>query len=103
MIAILDETYSNTKYDIYFKADKDWNKYVGVADSLIHFQNGSNDLQDAINICDELNNDYAQRRSIKGERTNGHFIVCSYKPTKNAYGFTDNELIIEYDEENTYL
>ena len=73
----VEESYADTNYDIYFKSDKDWKKYVGMDDALIHFQSGSDNLQDAIKICDELNSEYVGRRSAKGEKTNGVFVVCS--------------------------
>lgn len=73
----VEESYADTNYDIYFKSNKDWKKYVGMDDALIHFQSGSDNLQDAIKICDELNNEYVGRRNEKGEKTNGVFVVCS--------------------------
>lgn len=79
MIRVL-ESADDTRYDIYFKADKYWryyDKFVDKIGGLIHFQRGSDNLEDTIKICDDLNNEYIQKRKSKGERTNGHFVVCS--------------------------
>ena len=87
----VQESADDTRYDIYFKANKYWrsyDKFVDKIGGLIHFQRGSDNLEDAIKMCDELNNTYIQRRTSKGERTNGNFVVLD--------GFTHS---IEYESE----
>ena len=81
MIRVLESAY-DTRYDIYYKPDK----YVGMADSLIHFQR-ADDLESAIKWCNEFNDEYVQRRTSKGEKITGHFVVIS-----------ENEIVYESED-----
>lgn len=87
----VEESYSDDRYEIYFQVDekvRDNDDPLG----LMFWDKGTSDLDETIRICDELDNEYAQRRSSKGETPNGHFVVCSIK----GNGYNENDVVIEY-------